>query len=135
MKNKSPARIGMAVALVALGFMASEAIHAQEGIKRTPLQKTEVPSAGQEVVMGMAEIASGVSIGRHTHPGTEMGYVVDGEGTLTVEGGAEIPLRPGVTYKIETGKVHDAKASGDNPLKVIAVYVVETGKPMAAAAQ
>lgn len=135
MKNGLPARIGMAAALITAGFMASEAIHAQEGIKRTPLQKTEVPSAGQDVVMGMAEIASGVSIGRHTHPGTEMGYVVDGEGTLMVEGGTEIPLRSGVTYKVETGKVHDAKASGDKPLKVIAVYVVEKDKPLAAAAQ
>ena len=38
-------------------------------IKRTPLQKFDVPGTNFETVIGMAEIVPNVNIGRHTHPG------------------------------------------------------------------
>lgn len=38
-------------------------------IKRTPLQKFDVPGTNHETVIAMAEIVPNVNIGRHTHPG------------------------------------------------------------------
>ena len=38
-------------------------------IKRTPLQKFDVPGTNYETVIGMAEVVPNVNIGRHTHPG------------------------------------------------------------------
>ena len=55
-----------------------------EPIKRTVLQKFDVPGTNYETVIGIAEIAPGVNIGRHTHPGAESGYLLDGDMTLIV---------------------------------------------------
>jgi hypothetical protein len=58
-------------------------------IKRTPLQKFDVPGTNYETVIGMAEIVPNVNVGRHTHPGPESGYMVEGEFVLYVEGQPE----------------------------------------------
>ena len=64
-------------------------------IKRTPLQKFDVPGTSYETVIGMAEIVPNVNIGRHTHPGLESGYVLEGDMVLTVQGQPDKTLRPG----------------------------------------
>ena len=99
-------------------------------IKRTPLQKFEVPGTSYETVIAMAEIVPNASIGRHTHFGPESGYVAEGELVLLVEGQPEKPLKTGDSYLVPAGAVHDARA-GDKGVKVIATYVVEKGKPLA----
>ncbi len=102
-------------------------------IKRTILQRVDVPGVNSEAVTGIAEIMPGVNIGRHTHPGPETGYVMDGEFVLLVEGKAPQPLKAGDSYQVPPGAIHDAK-SGDRGAKVLAVYVVEKGKPLASPA-
>jgi quercetin dioxygenase-like cupin family protein len=103
-------------------------------IKRTVLQKFDVPGAGYETIVGVAEIAPGVSIGRHTHVGIESGYLLEGAATLIVAGQSDKPLKPGDSYQIAPGAAHDAR-SGPNGAKVLATYVVEKGKPFATPAQ
>lgn len=105
----------------------------QAGIKRTPLQKFDVPGTNYETVIGIAEISPNVSAGRHTHPGPESGYVLEGEATLLIEGQPEMPLKAGDSYQIPAGAVHDARA-GVQGAKVIATYVVQKGKPLASPA-
>ena len=102
-------------------------------IKRTPLQKFDVPGTNYETVIGIAEIAPNVNVGRHTHPGPESGYVLEGDFTLLVEGQPPLPLKAGDSYKVPSGAIHDAR-SGDKGAKVIATYVVEKGKPLASPA-
>ena len=99
-------------------------------IKRTPLQKFDVPGTSYETVIGMAEIVPNVNIGRHTHPGLESGYVLEGDMVLIVQGQPDKTLRTGESYQIPLGAVHDAR-SGPKGAKVIATYVVEKGKPLA----
>jgi quercetin dioxygenase-like cupin family protein len=55
-------------------------------IKRTPLQKFDVPGTNYETVIGIAEVVPDVSIGRHTHPGPESGFLLEGELVLMVAG-------------------------------------------------
>jgi quercetin dioxygenase-like cupin family protein len=71
-----------------------------------------------------------VNIGRHTHFGPELGYVMEGGMTLLVEGKPPLVLNPGDSYQIPAGVVHDAR-TGDKAAKILAVYVVEKGKPLA----
>ncbi len=99
-------------------------------IKRTPLQKFDVPGTNYETVIGIAEIAPNVNVGRHTHPGPESGYVLEGDFTLLVEGQPPLPLKAGDSYKVPSGAIHDAR-TGDKGARVIATYVVEKGKPLA----
>jgi quercetin dioxygenase-like cupin family protein len=103
-------------------------------IKRTPLQKFDVPGANHETVIGIAEIVPNASIGRHTHPGPESGYMLEGEMVLMIDGRPDLTLRAGDSYQIPAGAVHDGR-SGANGAKVIATYVVEKGKPLASPAK
>ena len=101
------------------------------GIKRTLLQKSEIPGENREVILGMAEIAPGAAAGRHTHFGVETGYILEGQASLEIEGEPARQLKAGDSYTIPAGKVHDARTVGDKPVKVLATYVVEKGKPLA----
>jgi len=112
---------------------AGAAIAQQSGIKRTPLQKIEFPE-GYVTVTGIAEIQPGGTAGRHTHPGIETGYVLEGEADLIIEGKPDLHLKAGESYSIPAGVVHDAKVHGDKPLKVLGIYVVDKTKPLAAPA-
>jgi quercetin dioxygenase-like cupin family protein len=102
-------------------------------IKRTPLQKFDVPGANYETVIGLAEIAPNANVGRHTHPGVEGGYLIEGGMMLMVEGQPPKEIKPGDSWQIPPGTIHDAKA-GSGGAKVIASYVVEKGKPLASPA-
>jgi quercetin dioxygenase-like cupin family protein len=99
-------------------------------IKRTILQKVDVPTANYETITGIAEISPNVNIGRHTHFGPETGYVMEGEMTLLVDGKPPQPLKAGDSYQIPANVPHDARSS-EKGTKVLAVYVVEKGKPLA----
>jgi hypothetical protein len=123
-----------AIALIALLGAASPILAQDAPIKRIPLQKFDVPGTNYETVIGIAEIVPNVLIGRHTHPGPESGYLIDGEFTLLVDGQPPLELKAGQSYKIAPGAVHDAK-SGPKGAKVIATYVVEKGKPLASPAK
>lgn len=99
-------------------------------IKRMVLQRTDVPDTIYECVLGLAELAPGISIGRHTHQGVEVGYVAAGMLELTVEGQKTFTLRAGDSYTIQAGKIHDAKNTGSSIAKAMATWVVEKGKPL-----
>src|SRR2546426_6705630 len=79
-------------------------------IKRTPLQKFDVPGTNYETVIGIAEIVPNVNIGRHTHPGPESGYMLEGEMVLLVDGHPEKTVRTGESYQVPSGAIHDARS-------------------------
>jgi quercetin dioxygenase-like cupin family protein len=108
---------------------AGVAIAQQTGIKRTPLQKLDFP-AGYNTVTAIAEVPAGGAAGRHTHPGAETGYVLEGELELLIDGQPPMKIKAGESYQIPEGAIHDAKA-GDKPFKVLGVYVVKAGEPLA----
>ncbi|MCV2880317.1 cupin domain-containing protein [Sedimentimonas flavescens] len=99
-----------------------------EPIKRTPLQRFEVPQTSYETIIGLAELAPDVNVGRHTHPGPESGYVIEGGFELLVDGEAPRQISAGESYLVPAMIVHDAK-TGPNGAKVIATYLVPDGKP------
>ncbi|WP_027576346.1 cupin domain-containing protein [Bradyrhizobium sp. WSM1743] len=121
--------------LLALAFtgIAVAAFAQQSGIKRTPLQKIDFPD-GYTTVTAIAEVPAGGAAGRHTHPGIETGYVLEGELDLLVDGQPDKRLKAGDSYQIPAGAVHDAKTNGDKPLKVLGIYVVDKTKPLASPA-
>ena len=103
----------------------------QPGIKRTILLRTDEPgSQTHEAVMGVAEIAPGAMAGRHRHPGIEIGYILEGSVTLEHEGEPAKQLKAGDAFKNEPG-VHNARNTGTVPVKILAIYLVEKGKPIA----
>lgn len=118
---------------VLVGALAVGPLHAQSGgIKRAMLLRADLSGVpGRETLMGTAEVAPGAAAGPHAHPGPEIGYVLEGTARLEVEGQRARTLKAGDVYHVEAGRVHDAKNTGATPAKVLAVWIVEKGKPFA----
>ena len=112
--------------------LATVALFAQNpGIQRTIVHKADVSVPGREAVIARVEIAPGARAGRHTHPGEEISYVMEGEAEISVEGQPPRKVKAGDGFVIPAGAKHDAHNTGAGPLKLAAVYVVEKGKPLA----
>ncbi|OKO72072.1 cupin domain-containing protein [Bradyrhizobium sp. AS23.2] len=120
----------LALAFTSLAFATSAQ---QPGIKRTPLQKIDFPE-GYTTVTAIAEVPPGGAAGRHTHPGVETGYVLEGEVDLLIDGQPAKLLKAGDSYEIPAGVVHDAKTHGDKSLKIIGIYIFDKTKPLASPA-
>jgi quercetin dioxygenase-like cupin family protein len=117
---------------LALAFAAAMALLAQNsGITRTVVKKGDVSVPGREAVIARVEIAPQASAGRHTHPGDEISYVTEGEGEILMEGKPPLKVKAGDGFVIPGGVKHDAHNTGAQPLRLIGVYVVEKGKPLA----
>ena len=114
-----------------IGVAADRIAFAQQpGIKRTELLRSDVPGdPAYEAVMAVAEIAPGAMAGRHKHNGIELGYVLQGSISLEHEGEATRTLSAGQGFKNAAG-VHNARNLGKEPVKILAIYIVEKGKPL-----
>ena len=122
--------------ITATGFLATDASAQQApaatpGLNRKLLSRMDGPMAGYETVTMEVEIEANVMVGRHTHPGIEMGYTLEGDAVLSVEGQPDLKMTPGVTYSVPPGAIHGAKNTGDKPIKIVATFVVEKDKPLA----
>jgi quercetin dioxygenase-like cupin family protein len=122
-----------AVLALAVPVLATAQSIQPSPIKRIPLQKSDVVGTNYEAVTAIAEIAPNVNIGRHSHPGIETGYLLDGEIQLIVDGQPPKPMKVGDSWTLPAGTIHDAR-SGEKGAKVLATYVVEKGKPLASPA-
>jgi quercetin dioxygenase-like cupin family protein len=121
----------MAKKLLVVGALVSLAgATALAQVKRTPLQTADFP-AGYTTVSAIFEIAPGTCAGRHTHPGLETSYVMEGEAVLKVAGQPDRKLKAGDSFHVEQGIPHDACASSGQAIKGVGVFVVERGKPLA----
>ena len=75
--------ISAALAIAALG--SAGALMAQaSGLTRTLVGRADVSVPGREAVIARVEVAPGAKAGRHTHPGDEISYVLEGEATLLI---------------------------------------------------
>ena len=124
------------IVCLAVGLLATAGtyrwVHAQAaGFTRTILQRADLSTAGHEGVMARAEFAPGAAAGRHSHPGEEIAYVLEGTISVEITGKPAVTLKAGDVFLVPAGVIHDAKNTGTTPAKVIATYVVEKGKPMA----
>ena len=132
MRINKPALAAMMVFAIAIGSWAVSGARAQQepGFTRTILQTRDLGTPGRVAVMARVEFQPGAVIGRHTHPGEEIGYVLEGTLVLEVEGKPPVTLKAGESYFIEAGRVHGGR-NGNTPASVLTTYVVEKGKPLA----
>jgi quercetin dioxygenase-like cupin family protein len=119
--------------LASLGLGA--ALYAQQpGFTRKMLQDQNLSVSERHAVQVIAEFIPGGAAGKHTHPGEELGYVLEGTLQLEVAGQPPRTLNAGEVFFVPAGVVHDGKNVGSGPAKVLATYVVEKGKPVASPA-
>jgi len=115
---------------VAAGFALPGSATQRPGVKRTDLQRHDLGVTGREVIQARLELAPGVAFGRHTHPGEEVIYMLDGSLEYEVEGRAPITLKAGDVLFIPAGTVHAARNPGRTNGAELATYVVEKGRPL-----
>ncbi len=122
------------------GFIATEASAqgappaATPGVTRKLLSQTDGPAPGYTTLIMDVEIDAGVMVGRHTHPGIESAYVLEGGLDLPIQGQPTRTLKPGDTVQIPPETPHAGGPNGDKKTKFIITYVVEKGKPLASPA-
>jgi len=132
--------VALTAAFVSLGIIGS--LDAQQqttpvptpAVKRTALQKVEVPGSNYEVVLGIAEFMPNAKVLRHSHPGTVLAYVMEGEFFVAPDGQPERTYKAGESLQVPDRAIH-SEGTTDKPAKVMAVYVVEKGKPLVQPAQ
>ena len=107
---------------------------ATPGVKRTILSQMDGPAPGFVTINVMAEIEAGVAVGRHTHPGIESAYVLEGGFELPIQGQATLTLKPGDGFQVPAGIPHAGGKPGDKKTKLAITYVLEKGKPIASPA-
>ena len=128
-------RMAVCSMLVVTALVSAGALMAQaSGLTRTLVGRADVSVPGREAVVARVEVAPGAKAGRHTHPGDEISYVMEGEATLLIDGQAPRTVKAGESFVIQAGVVHDAHNDGAVPIKLVGVYVVEKGKPLASPA-
>ena len=80
------------------------------------------------------EIEPDMVVARHTHPGIESGYVIDGEIELPIEGQPTRVYKAGDSFQVPTATPHAGSKSGPKPVRIVSTYIVEKGKPLASPA-
>jgi len=121
----------VAAALVFGAALSLQVAQAQQsGVTRTDLQKHDLSVPGREVVQARVDIAPGVLAARHSHPGEEIVYAIEGVIEYQLDGKPPVTLRPGEVLFIPAGVVHAARNVGDGNAAELATYIVEKGKPL-----
>jgi len=96
--------------------------------------QTDGPAQGYVTVLVEATIEAGVSVARHTHPGIESAYILEGGIELPVQGQPTRMLKTGDGFQIPPGTPHAGGKPGAAKTRVLITYVVEKGKPIASPA-
>jgi quercetin dioxygenase-like cupin family protein len=122
----------MAAAVLIIG--SSLALHVTEaqqpGITRTDALRHDLGVPGREVIQVRVDFAPGVAFGRHSHPGEEIAYVLEGSLEYQFDGKPPVTLKAGEALFIPAGTVHAAKNVGSGNGAELATYIVEKGKPL-----
>ena len=115
-----------------LAVVLAGAVFAQKpGITRTVINRKDISMPGREAVIAKVELAPGTAAGRHTHPGEEISYILEGEGEILVEGQPVQKVKAGDSFIIPAGAIHDARNTGTVPMRLVGIYLVDKSKPMA----
>jgi quercetin dioxygenase-like cupin family protein len=118
-------------ALIVTGCFALHSTSAQQqGVTRTELQRYDLSVPGREVIQVRVDLDPGVTFPRHSHPGEEIIYVLEGVWEYEVEGKGAVTLEAGDVLFIPAGVIHAAKNVGSGEGSELATYIVEKGKPL-----
>lgn len=131
MKTNSNFRANAITVLSFFALLISGAVSAQQsGIKRTDLQKHDLSVAGYETVQAKIDFDAHSAFGKHSHPGEEVIYVLEGALEYEVEGKGTVTLKAGEVLFIPAGVVHAARNNTNAKASELATYIVEKGKPV-----
>jgi quercetin dioxygenase-like cupin family protein len=121
-------------------FIATEALAqgappaTTPGVTRKILSQQDGPMPGYVTVLVDATIDAGTPVARHTHPGIESAYILEGGFELPIQGQPTRMIKAGDGFQIPPETPHAGGKPGDTKTRVLITYVVEKGKPIASPA-
>ena len=122
--------MAVAALIVGGGLALHVALAQQPGVTRNDLQRHDLSIPGREAIQTIVAIAPGVTAPRHSHPGEEIIYVLEGLLEYQLDGQPPVTLKAGDVLFIPAGVVHSAKNVGSGNGAELATYIVEKGKPL-----
>ena len=119
------------------GFSATEAFAqaspptTANGVTRQILSRTDGPTAGYETIIMDVKLDKGAAVARHTHPGIESTYVMEGSIEVPIEGRETKAYKAGEAFQIPPETVHAGGKPPTENVHLMTNYIVEKGKPLA----
>jgi quercetin dioxygenase-like cupin family protein len=110
------------------------AVATTPGITRKILSAMDGPAPGYVTLLVEATIEAGSVVARHTHPGIETSYVLEGGLDLPIEGQPIRPIKAGDFFQVPAGTPHAGGKGPDVRTRILSTYVVEKAKPFASPA-
>jgi quercetin dioxygenase-like cupin family protein len=105
---------------------------APEPLKRTVFQKIDYPGDKITTLLVLIEGAPNFVVVKNTHPGVEMGMILEGAVEFTIGNQPPKTFKVGETFMILAYIEHTIKF-GANGAKAIVTFVVEKDKPLTTA--
>lgn len=132
------ARASIVISVAAAGLLASNpAAQAQQAndalasvLMRREIQRSPLSIARHEVVQVLTEIPAGVASGWHTHPGEEVGFILDGKVEMKVQGRPVTVLQAGDGFLIPPNTPHNARDLGPLTGRMLSTYIVPSDQPL-----
>ncbi len=100
------------------------------GIGRKDLIQDDLSVPGREAVQALVTIPAGVAAPRHSHPGEELAYVVEGSLEYALDGRPPVIVKAGEALFIPYGVPHAVKNVGSGNAVELATYFADKGKPL-----
>jgi len=108
-----PGVLSLCTALITFGIVLSLNAQPQPSpvqpppVKRTILQRADVPGTNLKIIYATLEIAAGFKAGRHSHPGVVMAQIAEGDFWLHVDGQPEQIVRPDESFTLSDRVIHN----------------------------
>lgn len=118
-----------AMLIGAAGLSLHVALAQQAALTRIDLSRHDISIPGHEALQVVVEFAPGQASPRHTHPGEEIIYVLEGDLEYEIAGQVT-RVKPGDVLFVPAGAPHLARNLGSHRAAELATYIVEKGKPL-----
>ena len=99
------------------------------GLIRTDLQQSDLSVPGRYVLQNRVEIGPEAPYVRHTHPGEEIIYVLEGTLEYAIDGFDPKVVIAGEALTVPAETPHAVRNVGLGPAAELATYVVEQDQP------
>ena len=130
----SVARVGVGLAALAVLSFASMAGAQSSAVHKTTLQDRPFPAPQYHTATIRTVVDPGGQVMPHTHPGLEVGYVLDGRAVVKINGLPPLSLSAGDSFAVPPRTVHSVENTGPSALTILSTYVVDKDQPIASPA-
>ena len=115
------------------GNIPGTAVEFAPGLWRTSLQRHDLSVPGREMIQSRVDVEPGSPPIRHTHPGEEIIYILEGSLEYQIDGQPTKVYNAGEALTVPAGVIHAVRNAGTGT--ALATDIVEKGKPLLTAAQ